>query len=58
MCPQYLLERLLYTGEVKNTGSAKFGGGGGGDDTTWLANWFPGPLLFYSRLDPGPGFYV
>ena len=57
MCPQYLLERLLYTGEVKNTGSAKFGGGGG-DDTTWLAIWFPGPLLFYSRLDPGPGFYV
>ena len=31
MCPQYLLERLLYTGEVKNTGSAKFGGGGGGE---------------------------
>ena len=29
MCPQYLLERLLNTGEVKNTGSAKFGGGGG-----------------------------
>ena len=28
------------------------------DDSTWLAIWFPGPLLFYSRLDTGPGFYA